>query len=185
MISSDNLYQLVLTLLGGWTVILGVAGGFFYWLSQRAIESRFQRAMEDYRHSHSEALQNEKLRLDLFNRRFAIFDRIFDFYSAMFRWTGSDEQKSIQTQFFRSQHEAVFLFSEESGIPALLKSMDEKSRKVIAFKENPEAFKSDPVFFRKLESEVRDIIARTFEEDFLKLKVAIRPYLDFSKIAQG
>jgi hypothetical protein len=185
MISLDDLNHLLLTLLGGWVVASGFIGGFFYWLTQRTIDSRFQRAMEDYRHRHSEALQNEKLRLDLFNRRFVIFDRIFDFYSAMFHWTGSDEQKSIQTQFFRSQHEAVFLFSEESGIPALLKSMDEKSRKVIAFKENPEAFKSDPAFFKKWQGEVMDIETRTFEEDFLKLKAAIRPYLDFSKIAQG
>ena len=45
-------------------------------------------------------LSREKLRLDLYERRWKIFKSIFDFYYVMIAWTGTDEQKSRPRPIF-------------------------------------------------------------------------------------
>jgi hypothetical protein len=67
-------------------------------------------------------IEATKVRLDLYNRRYQIFDSIFDFYNALIGWTGTPEQRTAQTRFFRASQEAVFLFKPESGIAETLKS---------------------------------------------------------------
>ena len=59
-----------------------------------------------------------KLRLDLYNRRFQIFESIFDFYDALWQWAGTAEQKAVRRKFFRASEEAGFLFSNEFWNPA-------------------------------------------------------------------
>jgi hypothetical protein len=149
-------------------VVVGVTG-YFAW-HQREI------AREQSR------IAREKLRLDLYDRRFEIFTRIFDFYSAMISWKGTAEQEEARTKFFRAYQESGFLFTEESGIPALLKSLNDDAAKVIGFKEHGAELKSDPAFLIDQFSKTTDIQLRVFEEGLAKLRAAIHPYLDFSKV---
>jgi hypothetical protein len=60
-------------------------------------------------------IAREKLRLDLYDRRFEIFSSIFDFYNAMISWTGTLEQEEARARFFRAYQESGFLFTRESG----------------------------------------------------------------------
>jgi hypothetical protein len=69
----------------------------------------------------------EKLRLDLFDRRFAIFKAAVDFSNILSVWTGSEEQLAARQLFARSVIESQFLFSKKSGIFAILGEMQEKS----------------------------------------------------------
>jgi hypothetical protein len=59
---------------------------------------------------HQKKLAQEKLRLDLFDRRMLVFISIFDYYAALIAWDGSDEQVAARARFFRASHEAKFLF---------------------------------------------------------------------------
>ncbi len=127
-------------------------------------------------------IAGEKLRLDLFDRRFAIFNSIFGYYDAMISWTGTPEQVAARTRFFHAYHESKFLFSSASGIEPLLKSLNEKGGKVIFFKEHPELFQSNPKFYHKKFEEVQDIQIRDFENGLLQLKDAIAPYLSFHDV---
>jgi hypothetical protein len=78
----------------------------------------------------TERIEATKLRLDLYNRRYHIFDSIFDFYDALIGWTGTPEQRAAQKRFFRASQEAAFLFKLESGIEKTLKRLHEESAKV-------------------------------------------------------
>ena len=178
----DILINFVLPTLGGGTVILGTMGAFLYWLMQKSIDARFAKGLEDYRHTHSVALHNEKVRLDLYDRRFEIFSSIFPFYNAMISWTGTPEQKEAQRAFFQAWHKSGFLFSAESGIQDLLKSLNEAGVKVIGFKENSNSLKSDLPSSHEQFTSVMNMQTRVFEDGLTKLKAAIYPYLDFTKI---
>lgn len=138
--------------------------------------------MEDYRHNHAAALQNEKLRPDLYDRRFEIFSSIFDFYEAMIGWQGTSEQKEARKRFFQAYQESGFLFTEQSGIHALLKSLNDDAAKVIGYKENRDSYKSDPALSLEQFNQATHIQLRVFEDGLAKLRAAMHPYLDFSKI---
>ncbi len=80
---------------------------------------------------------SEKLRLDLYNRRFDIFSNTVNFYQKVTgAWAASDiEAKDTRLRFIKSCLEANFLFDNDSGIQELLNEIDIKSSHVIAMKE--------------------------------------------------
>jgi hypothetical protein len=149
-------------------VVVGVTGYFGF--HQREI------AREQAR------IAREKLRLDLYDRRFEIFTSIFDFYNAMISWTGTPEQEEARTKFFRAYQESSFLFREESGIPALLKSLNDDGAAVIGFKEQGDSLKSDPESLIDQLKKTTYIKTYGFEEGLAKLRAAMRQYLDFSRV---
>lgn len=128
------------------------------------------------------ALAREKLRLDLYDRRFEIFTSIFDFYDAMISWKGTPEQEEARKKFFRAYQESGFLFTKESGIEALLKMLNDEGAKVIGFKEHSDSYKSDPTFMIDQLKKTTDIQLRIFDEGLAKLRAAMHQYLDFSKV---
>ncbi len=126
-------------------------------------------------------IAGEKLRHDLYDRRFEIFSSIFDFYNAMISWEGTPEQKEARQRFFRAYQESGFLFTKESGIEALLKKLNDDGAKVIGFKENSDSYKSDPALMNQLFQQSMEI-QLGFEKGLAKLRAAMHPYLDFSKV---
>jgi hypothetical protein len=74
----------------------------------------------------------EKLRLDLYNRRFEIFRAAVDFSNVLSAWAESDEHMAKQLLFERAVIESQFLFSGESGIFEILSGIRRKSVKKFA-----------------------------------------------------
>jgi hypothetical protein len=128
-------------------------------------------------------LAREKLRHDLYNRRFEIFTSIFDYYNAMISWkeTPTPEQQAARQRFFRAYQESVFLFTKESGIPDLLKMLNDKGNEVIGHKENPRTFTGDPARIIEQQKKVTEIQLGVFDQGLAQLRAAMHPYLDFSK----
>jgi hypothetical protein len=131
---------------------------------------------------HQKNIAREKLRLDLYDRRFRIFTSIFDFYEVMISWEGTPQQKEARDRFFRAYQESGFLFTKESGIEALLKMLNDEGMKVIGFKENSDMYKGDPALMIEQHKKTTDIQTRVFDEGLAKLRAAMHPYLDFSKV---
>ena len=129
---------------------------------------------------HQKKIAEQKLRYDLFDRRFAIFNSIFDFYEAMISWQGTPEQLLARTRFFRAYQESGFLFKKESGIESLLKDLNDKGARVIGFKEHDESLKSDRAQYLNQFNEVQKIQTDEFEKGLAKLKNAIAEYLNFA-----
>jgi hypothetical protein len=127
-------------------------------------------------------IANERLRLDLYNRRFEIFTSIFDMYAALISWTGTPEQIAVRAKFFRGYHESGFLFRQSSGIEDLLKGLNDDANKVIAFKENPNLYKYDHQIYLQKFQEINDIQTTGFENGLLRLKAAMAEYLYFGNI---
>jgi hypothetical protein len=115
-------------------------------------------------------IAEEKLRLDLYDRRFEIFSSIFDFHTAVILWEGSPEQQKARQRFFRAYQSSGFLFKKESGIEDLLKKVHENGVEIIGSKNyDPDGFLLTPQHLS------------IFEESLRELKAAMHPYLDFSK----
>jgi hypothetical protein len=133
---------------------------------------------------HQKRLAAEKLRLDLFERRWGIFSSIFNFYYAMISWqkNPSSEQIAAKDRFFIAYQESKFLFKKESGIENLLKDLNEKGMKVIGFKENAEEYKSDLDIYSRKFTEITDIQLREFENGLIKLQDAMSDYLSFEYV---
>ena len=53
---------------------------------------------------------------------------------------------------------------------------------VIGFRENRHMYKGDPALMVDQLKKTTDIETRVFEEGLAKLRVAMHPYLDFSKV---
>jgi hypothetical protein len=111
-------------------------------------------------------LAREKLRHELYNRRFEIFTSIFDFYDAMISWreTPTPEQQAARQRFFRAYQESGFLFTKESGIPDLLKMLNDEGMKVIGYKEHPDLYRGDPATMIEQFEKTNDIQLRVFDQ---------------------
>lgn len=164
----------------GLGVFIGLA---FAWIAQKFIGAFFDRLAENHKHRHAVALQNEKARLDLYNRRFEILSSLYDFYEAMISWKPEPdpEQIAARKRFHRASQEAEFLFARESGIAALLNDLYRQGMRVIGFKENKESYKSDPETMLAEFSKTQDIMLNDFEKGLAKLKSEIHQYLDFTE----
>jgi hypothetical protein len=129
-------------------------------------------------------LGREKLRLDLYDRRWKIFRGIFDFYYVMIDWRGTNEQKAVRDQFFMAYQESAFLFNPADGIEQILKDLNEKGRKVMSYKEgNLEDW--DAKSKAALLEEVGQIQTFGFEDGLTKLKNAMAKYLGFQNLDNG
>ena len=58
----------------------------------------------------------EKIRLDLFNRRFAIYQRVLVIYQELIVWQDRDDQKALIQPFIEASREALFIFPRKSGV---------------------------------------------------------------------
>jgi hypothetical protein len=88
----------------------------------------------------------EKLRLDLYNRRFDIYGRTLDLIHILQAWNPSEREKIVtslesspelvkaQQAFVKASREAQFLFDDASGIHKLLEQMNADVIAVIGFK---------------------------------------------------
>jgi len=129
-------------------------------------------------------IANERLRLDLYNRRFEIFTGIFDMYEALISWNGTPEQIAVRAKFFRGYQESGFLFRKGSGIENFLKQLNDDANKVIDFKEHSDRYKPDKELYLKKFQEITEIQTSGFENGLLRLKVAMTEYLNFDNIVR-
>jgi len=79
----------------------------------------------------------EKLRLDLYNRRFDVYLSALDFMQSLMTWPDVpiDQRKAKRIQFIRSMRESRFLFADDPRILRLLEQFHGHSFKVTGFEE--------------------------------------------------
>lgn len=90
---------------------------------------------------------HQKLRLDLYNKRFDVYSRTLDFYHALSEWgrptdsemastslQDSPELRAAQKAFIKASREAGFLFDKDSGIQKRLEQMHYDTMGVIGYK---------------------------------------------------
>jgi hypothetical protein len=98
----------------------------------------------------------EKLRLDLYNRRFDIYSRTLDFFHALGGWEPTDAERATtslqdspalanaQKSFIKASREAQFLFDDASGVQKLLEQVNTDAFWVIGYKRDLPGKSLDP-----------------------------------------
>lgn len=91
-------------------------------------------------------ISHEKLRLDLYNRRFDIYSHMLEFYHLLLVWSPTDAEKAshslqdspelerAQRVFITASREAQYLFDDASGVHRLLEQMHGDTIAIIGFK---------------------------------------------------
>jgi hypothetical protein len=110
----------------------------------------------------------QRLRLELYDRRFAIFEKTVVFYRALEGSTESDEFKSRHRGFIDACDESRFLFKPSSGIFEML---DELRKNCLARK--PRADNSTP--------ESVATYWKWLDRQLSQLRDKLGPYLNFQK----
>ncbi len=126
----------------------------------------------------------EKLRHDLFERRWRVFETALDLYYAMISWADvpTPEQVKAKDAFFRAYQQSGFLFSKESGVEDLMKDLNDMANRVTGLKKSLRNVGIDVDERVAWQKEIDDIQTHRFEETFLRLKSAISPYLNFHQL---
>ena len=121
----------------------------------------------------------EKIRHDLFDRRFKIFESVFDFYNVMISWDGTPEQIAVKDRYFKGYQASAFLFSKESGVERSLKDFFDDANKVMNFRKNGDNYKEDHALYMRLFEESTRIQTFGAEEHLARIKSAMSEYLNF------
>ena len=131
----------------------------------------------------------EKLRLDLYNRRFDIYSHTLDFVHAIELWQPTESEKAsaslqdslemqrIQKAFVKASREAQFLFDDDSGVQKTLEKVHADTIALIGYKRDllPKLTGPDVVpAFGELERRQKQIY-----DSIPALERGMSKYLDF------
>lgn len=127
----------------------------------------------------------EKLRLDLYNRRFDVYAQTLAFYQALVIYDpafNGDDFRRVRADFIKACRESRFLFDKESTISSIMNKMLDKSYVVSGFKETAKDMaNADTEAFSKMSTESHDTLM-VFGISIEKLENALAPYLNFHKL---
>lgn len=130
----------------------------------------------------------EKLRLDLYNKRFAIYESALNFYQQLEGYELSEKKafSSVHRAFIKCMRESKFLFDRQSGIYEILEKMHMDSVRVTSFRDLAEEYSrmDEPAQRLKIagfQKEMIDVLM-SFPARIENLEAKIAKYLDFHKI---
>lgn len=135
-------------------------------------------------------ISREKLRLDLYRRRFDVYLKTLDYWQELSVWnptqkeieltnlSDSPELRIYQKNFIKAHREAQFLFDDESGILNLLETMHADSIAVIGYRRDL-APKSQPGPELVQSYEESEEKRKRMDEAIPRLEKKLARYLDF------
>lgn len=120
----------------------------------------------------------QKLRLELYNKRFAIFETTLRFYQDLLGESNSSESAALHRQFITAMIEAKFLFATSSGINPL---MTEFNKAAFVIKGSREVLRSEGIPPEmRVETHSRMIQEHQgLEKKLNSIEEAMAPYLSF------
>jgi hypothetical protein len=122
-----------------------------------------------------------KLRLDLYDKRFAVFENTLAFHQAL---GGSAESmqtepfKLLHREFTKSFRESQFLFDEDSGVFEIMKKISLDAFKIIAAKVHSRELRGDQAV--RMVADGNDAL-KSIEKAMGDLEKAIGPYIRFNR----
>lgn len=100
-------------------------------------------------------VNKNKLKLDMYNKRFEIYTITLQFYQELIADCATSETRK---EFIKQKEAAKFLFSEDLSIYSLLNEMHEKSFKIKVFKSNRSELEKYPEQFDKVAKESLEVV---------------------------
>jgi hypothetical protein len=95
----------------------------------------------------------EKLRLDLYEHRYAIYRNALAFRNNLLFWDGKEEQQELASSFALLYDEAEFMFPPESGVANYLDEMNRHAFFIVKHESTVAAFNAFPVEQVRLSNE--------------------------------
>ena len=127
----------------------------------------------------------EKLRLDLYNRRFDVYLNALDFMQALMMWNAIRQEERLQKRviFIRATRESRFLFADDARILRLLEEFHVRSFKVTGYDEDLKQYmtvmpKETIAAYHEKQSNLEWIM-----ESIGQLETLLTPYLAFRQRA--
>jgi hypothetical protein len=122
---------------------------------------------------------SEKLRLDLYNKRFEVYQRTVKFYLAMFaKDKDSEALAMLRRDFIIASREAQFLFSPKSGVYDLLVKLLKESNKITEPSKKPEGLVGQAAVDFVIEQSTG---TTSWNYGMEHLEVLIAPYLNYHR----
>jgi hypothetical protein len=130
-------------------------------------------------------IARDKLRFDIYQRRFTIFSNTLDFYSKVVfgDWKDDTSESTLtHVRFFTSLHEAAFLFDPKDGVFTILNQLSLKAFHIIQMKKGILTSEMiGPELFLKEYEQFTEELA-WLDKNIPLLTERIAPYLNFHKI---
>jgi hypothetical protein len=124
---------------------------------------------------------NDKLRLDLYNRRFEIYLAVLNFYQALVLWEGTETQIALQLPFLRAYRESMFMFPPESGVYELLTEFHNHAYNITQFEKLRPYFKdSTQHLFQKANERSESV--NWVVGSIQTLEERMKPFLSFHRL---
>ena len=127
----------------------------------------------------------EKLRLDLYNRRFDVYLNALDFMQSLMMWNDIPQEERVpkRVRFIRATRESRFLFADDPRILHLLEEFNVRSFKVTGYDEYLKQYmtvmpKETIAAYNERQSNLEWII-----ESIGQLETLLTPYLAFRQRA--
>jgi hypothetical protein len=132
-------------------------------------------------------INRNKLRLELYNRRFDVYSKALEFFIFLLSYdpniVSKDLCKSLHKDFIKAFRESQFLFDDKSNVHSILEQMNTKAFLIIGFKEQgAELAKADPEEFNKMNEQNLNAL-QWFNKAIPKLEKAMARYLNFHKLS--
>jgi hypothetical protein len=122
-------------------------------------------------------VNEEKFRLDLYNKRFDIYVRAVRFYQALFKADRDTEAfADLYNSFILASREAQFLFDPGSGVYKLLEQLNRDSMTILGQKDMP---KNLPFEQEKANMEAHSSAIMRWNASMEPLEAMMAPYLNY------
>jgi hypothetical protein len=125
----------------------------------------------------------EKLRLDLYQKRFSVYESTLEYYQLVIVHSeiSSEEKDKIERDFIKACRESKFLFSYKDGIFNLLNEIRKQAYFLANYK-TPPANDDSEIF---IQSAQRNFDANKFlhEDSLPKLEEKLAKYLNFHRLS--
>lgn len=121
-------------------------------------------------------INRNKLRLDLYNKRFEIYSNTLEFFQALISHAyehSKEDFNILHNKYIKSYRESLFLFNQNDGIYKMLEEIHAKSFKITGINDIKEQLQSSPTEFRiKVYQESLDAM-KEIGENICKLETAM------------
>jgi len=123
----------------------------------------------------------EKLRLDLYDRRFKIYLAAMEFHKALVIWDGTEEQQKLIDPFIQAFRESRFLFPESSGVFAFMTDFSKHAFFITNFGKLREMLSSYPKELNQ-QAMARSDSANWVLQSMEPLEQKLGPFLNFHEM---
>ena len=125
----------------------------------------------------------EKIRLDLFDRRFDIYLRTLSLYQVLLNWKDTDEQKALVDPFLKAGREARFIFPSNSGGYEYLEEFGLQALGIIHFKASMALYPEEGMHHARADLiAARLDHAKWIRNSIVKLEDLMKPYMSFERL---